>query len=121
MIEVDYKALGQRIKIARIKKDLTQESVAATVDITLSHMSNIETGKTKVSLPTLIAIANALSVSVDALLCDNVISSKTTFVCEASELLEDCDNFEIHLLVDLLKSAKKIIRKDQNVRKRLEQ
>ena len=73
-MEVDYKAIGQRIKIARIKKGVTQETVADLIDITPAHMSNVETGKTKVSLPTLIAIANALSVSVDTLLCDNVIT-----------------------------------------------
>ena len=78
-MEVDYKAIGQRIKIARIKKGVTQETVADLIDITPAHMSNVETGKTKVSLPTLIAIANALSVSVDTLLCDNVIASKIVF------------------------------------------
>ena len=78
-MEVDYKAIGQRIKIARIKKGVTQETVADLIDITPAHMSNVETGKTKVSLPTLIAIANALSVSVDTLLCDNVIASKIIF------------------------------------------
>ena len=78
-MEVDYKAIGQRIKIARIKKGVTQETVADLIDITPAHMSNVETGKTKVSLPTLIAIANALSVSVDTLLCDNVITSKIVF------------------------------------------
>ena len=60
-MEIDYKAIGQRIKIARIKKGITQESVANIINMTPSHMSNVETGKTKVSLPTLIAIANALS------------------------------------------------------------
>ena len=64
-MEIDYKAIGQRIKIARIKKGITQEAVADLIDITPAHMSNVETGKTKVSLPTLIEIANALSVSVD--------------------------------------------------------
>lgn len=78
-MEIDYKAIGQRIKIARIKKGITQESVANIINMTPSHMSNVETGKTKVSLPTLIAIANALSVSVDTLLCDNVLSSKVIF------------------------------------------
>lgn len=53
-MEVDYKAIGQRIKIARIKKGVTQETVADLIDITPAHMSNVETGKTKVSLPTLI-------------------------------------------------------------------
>jgi len=46
-VEVDYKAIGQRIKIARIKKGVTQETVADLIDITPAHMSNVETGKTK--------------------------------------------------------------------------
>ena len=100
-MEVDYKAIGQRIKIARIKKGVTQETVADLIDITPAHMSNVETGKTKVSLPTLIAIANALSVSVDTLLCDNV---------------SDCDEYEVRFLVDLMKSAKIAFRKDKNIR-----
>ena len=49
-MEIDYKAIGQRIKIARIKKGITQEAVADLIDITPAHMSNVETGKTKVSL-----------------------------------------------------------------------
>lgn len=46
-MEVDYKAIGQRIKIARIKKGVTQETVADLIDITPAHMSNVETGKKK--------------------------------------------------------------------------
>lgn len=115
-MEVDYKAIGQRIKIARIKKDITQEAVADLIDITPAHMSNVETGKTKVSLPTLIAIANALSVSVDTLLCDNVIASKVIFEREATDIFSDCDEYEIRFLVDLMKSAKIAYRKDKNTR-----
>ena len=109
-MEVDYKAIGQRIKIARIKKGVTQETVADLIDITPAHMSNVETGKTKVSLPTLIAIANALSVSVDTLLCDNVIASKIIFEKEAKELFEDCNEYEIRVLVDVLKATKQSLR-----------
>ena len=32
-MEIDYKAIGQRIKIARIKKGITQEAVADLIDI----------------------------------------------------------------------------------------
>lgn len=115
-MEVDYKAIGQRIKIARIKKGVTQETVADLIDITPAHMSNVETGKTKVSLPTLIAIANALSVSVDTLLCDNVITSKIVFEKEAKDILSDCDEYEVRFLVDLMKSAKIAFRKDKDIR-----
>lgn len=119
-MEIDYKAIGQRIKIARIKKGTTQEAVADTIDITPAHMSNIETGKTKVSLPTLIAIANALSVSVDILLCDNVLASKVVFEGEAKEVFNDCDEYEVRLLVDLLKSSKEAIRRDRKTRNQFE-
>lgn len=115
-MDVDYKALGKRIKIARINKDITQEVVAEKIDITASHMSNIETGKTKVSLPVLINIANALSVTVDELLCDNVLNSKIIFEGEAKEIFNDCDEYEVRMLVDVLKYMKEAIRKDREIR-----
>lgn len=120
IVEIDYKAIGQRIRTARIKKGMTQEVVSYIVDVTPAHMSNIETGKTKVSLSTLIAVANALSVSVDALLCDNVLNVKVVFEIEAKELFKDCDEYEIRLLVDILKSAKEAIRKDRKARTRFD-
>lgn len=64
-MELDYKAIGKRIKIARIKADLTQERLAEMVEISPTHMSNIETGTTRVSLTAIVSLANALSVTVD--------------------------------------------------------
>lgn len=43
-MELDYKALGKRIKIARIKADMTQDRLSTIRDISPSHISNIETG-----------------------------------------------------------------------------
>jgi len=53
-MELDYKAIGKRIKIARIKKNLTQEAIADKIGITPQHVSNIETGNASVSLTTLV-------------------------------------------------------------------
>ena len=41
-MEVDYKAIGQRIKIARIKKGVTQETVADLIDITPAHIPYLQ-------------------------------------------------------------------------------
>lgn len=112
-VELDYKAIGQRIKIARIKIGVTQEAISEAIDITPAHMSNIETGRTKVSLPTLVSIANALSVSVDMLLCDNIHMSKVIFEGEAKSILEDCDEYEIRFLVDLLRAGKEALRRER--------
>lgn len=123
---VDYRAIGKRIKIARIKlgsdftQEFTQEVLSERTGISLPHISNIETGKTKLSLPTLINIANALSVSVDELLCDNVVHSKAVFEKEAAEVFEDCSDFEVRVIVDILKSTKEALRKDQQFRKNLQ-
>ena len=36
-MELDYKAIGKRIKIARIKKNLTQEAIADKIGITQQY------------------------------------------------------------------------------------
>ena len=111
-MELDYRAIGKRIKIARIKADLTQEALAEKASLSATHMSNIETGNSKLSLPMIVSLANALYVSVDELLCDCVTHSKEVFSHEIQMLLEDCDDYEIRMLADLLKAAKDTIRKN---------
>ena len=118
-MEVDYKAIGRRIKIARIRKDVSQEYVAEKVEMSPSHMSNIETGNTKLSLPAIIAIANTVGTSVDELLHDNVLHSHHVFVKEARELLEDCDDYEVRILVDVLRATKESLRKDSDLRNKM--
>lgn len=115
-MKIDYDAIGLRIKIARIKAKITQETLAVQVGLSPAHISNIETGNTKLSLPTIINIANALSVSVDELLCDNVTCSNHVFNKEAQEILADCSPYDIRILLDVLKSTKEALRKDERFR-----
>ena len=109
-MELDFKAIWKRIKIARIKKNFTQEAVADRIGVSPQHVSNIETGNSSVSLPTLVAIANMLSVSVDELLCDTVLTSKPIFEREAKDIFEDCNEYEVRVLVDVLKATKNSMR-----------
>ena len=108
-MELDYKLIGQRVKICRIKSGLTQEKTAGLAGLTAQHISNIETGNTKVSLPTLVAIANALSVSIDSFLIDNVLNSKNVMYNEACEIFEDSNPYETRIFLEVLKSTKKAI------------
>ena len=54
---MDYTAIGKRIRAKRKQKDLSQEELAEMVNISTVHMSHIETGYTKLSLPVLVDIA----------------------------------------------------------------
>lgn len=66
-VAMDLKAVGQRIKMAREAKNLTQEDLAALVDLSATHVSVIERGLKVAKLDTFVAIANALEVSADTL------------------------------------------------------
>lgn len=74
-ILVDLSAIGSRIKAARERKHLTQEDLAAIVDLSPTHVSVIERGVKPPKLETFVRIANALGVSADTLLQDVVDSS----------------------------------------------
>lgn len=115
-MELDYKAIGKRIKIARIKADLTQEKLAELVDISPTHMSNIETGTTRVSLTTIVHIANALKVTTDDLLCDNVLKANIQFQKDIAEILDDCDEYEIRIIKDTIDALKSTLRRDARLR-----
>ena len=108
---------GKRIKIARIKADLTQERLAEAVEISPTHLSNIETGTTRVSLTAIVNLANALSVTVDDLLCDSVIQAKPQFEKDIAALLEDCDEYEIRMIRDMAQALKDTLRRDARLRK----
>jgi len=69
---VDLSAIGSRIKAARERKHLTQEDLAAIVDLSPTHVSVIERGVKPPKLETFVNIANALGVSADTLLQDVV-------------------------------------------------
>ena len=78
-MDINYKAIGVRIKAARARKGVTQGYIANLIGLSTPHISNIETGNTKLGLPTIIHLANVLDVSVDELLCDNIKRSEKIF------------------------------------------
>ena len=84
---MDLKAVGQRIKVAREAKNLTQEELAALVNLSTTHVSVIERGLKVTKLDTFVAIANALDVSADALLIDVVTHSVTGVTNELSDMI----------------------------------
>lgn len=83
---MDLKAIGSRIKAAREHRHLTQEELAAMVDLSATHISVIERGAKPPKLETFIKLANALEVSADTLLQDVVDHSSEGV---ANELAQD--------------------------------
>jgi len=88
------------------------------VSVSPSHISNIETGTTRVSLTLIVNIANALSVTVDDLLCDNIIKARMPIEKDIAEILEDCNEYEIRMIADMAKALKDTLRKTEHLREK---
>lgn len=69
---MDYEALGKRVRLHRKMRDMTQEELAAAINVSTSFIGHIERGTRKLSVETLIGIADALQVSCDLLLQDSM-------------------------------------------------
>ena len=65
---MDYYKIGQRVRMLRRAQDLSQEELAERVGISVTHMSHIETGNTKLSLPVFLQLSQVLGVGTDDLL-----------------------------------------------------
>ena len=68
-------AIGARIREARLKKKLTQEQLAEKADIGFYYVGEIERGVKLPSLTVFIQIVEALGVTADSLLKDELTAS----------------------------------------------
>lgn len=109
---MDFTKMGNKIAIERIKNNKTQECLAEEVGITPAFLSNIETGKRKPSLSTLILLANKLNLSLDYLLInDNIdeIINKDIYMKQLYKQIEKLDNTKKQKLLEIIDYiAKKI-------------
>lgn len=110
-MELDYNAIGKRIRTARKSLDLTQEELAEQVNLSIPHMSHIERGRTKVSLPSLILIANALNTTVDNLLYDNLSIAVDSFDKDFKDLLTDCTDDEKRVIYTAAEQVKHALKR----------
>lgn len=113
-MELDYIDIGKRIKAKRLRRGWGQDRLADFAELSYTHMSHVETGKTKVSLPSLVKIANALGATLDELVCDSLSGADKTFEHELSEEIKDCSEEEIRVIVDTVKALKVSLRKRIN-------
>ena len=116
MTELDYNAIGVRIRRLRKEQGLTQQALAELSHQEPSNVSHIERGATKLSLPTIVNIANALGVSVDDLLCDSLKKSGNSFGRIAENILRDCSHRELQIITEMMLTLKETLRRTDNTK-----
>lgn len=102
----DPVALGERIAHIRKANNLTQENIAELLNVSVSKISHIETGKTVCSLSLLLKLADVFHISITNLL-DGVIvtgiDKKNYCAHELSEIIPTLSTSHRKLLFQIAK------------------
>jgi transcriptional regulator with XRE-family HTH domain len=96
-----YEEVGRSIRQERLKRKITQEDLGMRVGLTRTSITNIERGRQKLLLHTLVAIADALAVGLTSLL---PVSSGTP-PQNLDKLLKDKPDAEREFVLAGLRSA----------------
>ena len=108
---LDYIGIGMRIREVRVKKGWTQAVLAERSGIEPSNISHIERAATKLSLPTLLHIANALGATLDSLVYGNLHNSTHVSVSIINDAIKDCTPEELRALTDMIQTTKTLLRR----------
>ena len=107
---MDNSALGKRIREARLKKKMTQDQLSEKVGVSLYYIGEIERGAKSPSLKMFISIAQALDVSTDSLLRDEISTGNIYVNNEITKKLDMLTPKQRACAVEILEAYIKAIR-----------
>ncbi len=100
-MKLNLKMMGFRISTQRRKLNMTQEELAEKVDVSVKHISAIETGRTKANISLLYDIATCLDVTIDYFTFGIVKKNKLE---EIEEYLRECTDEEVDIIKVMVKA-----------------
>ena len=107
---IDYISIGNRIKEIRTAKGWTQAKLAEESGVEPSNISHIERAATKLSLPTLVNIANALGVTLDEIAYGSLVKSSHVSIKMIDEILADCSPDELKSIAEVIRTTKSVLK-----------
>ena len=105
-MDINYKMLGSRIKAKRGSVKKTQEQAAEFLDVSVSYMSQIERGVTKISLDTLAKLAAFIEADIAELITGVAVTDKRYMLAEINSNIADLSPKERQMLNDFVKLLK---------------
>lgn len=78
-----------------------------------SNISHIERAATKLSLPTLVNIANALEVTLDEIAYGSLVKDKHISIKIIDDILADCSPEEIKAITQVIKTTKSVLKSNK--------
>lgn len=101
--ELDYVALGMRIRKARKERHVTQEQLGEICELSTAHIGHIERGTRIPSLDTLFRISQALDVSMDYLVFDSIAPDEQLFT-SLNSMLQTKDKRKVKVFLTTVRA-----------------
>ena len=100
-MNVDYAAIGQRIKQARRRRVLAQERLAEVFAVSVGYISQIERGVTKISLDTLAAVSASLDCELAELVTGVAVRQGGYLEQELAQTVDRMDGRQRKMLLEM--------------------
>ena len=107
MKNIDYTAMGGRIRNARLDAGLSQSELAERCNLSVSFLGHIERGSRKMSLETLVTVCEVLNLSTDYLLQDELPGSDAVIGNIIASVKKQC-SYQYDRYVTIIKALAEI-------------
>lgn len=112
---LNYKQIGQRIRVIRKVQKLTQAEVAERTGLSVPYISHIENGVKQASLQAVVNIAEALGCTADDIVYENQPERHGIWPPELADLLSGCTGQEQQFLLGVLSAMKDYIINNRHI------
>ena len=113
-MEIDFILVGKRIKEIRIEKGISQVTMADALGCDPCYVSKMECGAKRISISRIVAVAEALNVSVDTLLGrDGQTTEKEAF----GDIFRESTPYERRLILGTIRGLMQVLREETAMEK----
>jgi len=109
---IDLKMVGERIRNARKKLNLTQEKAAERASISSGLWSHLELGNQRAGLRAYWQIAAALDLTLDDIFLDDVTSARLHKAFSEEGILDACTALEKAIISEMMFALKEILERN---------
>ena len=99
---MEYKLLGKKIKKARLEKNLTQEDFAEKLDLSVSFICQVESGKKKFNLKRLVEVSTILEKPINYFI-DGYEVQDNDEITQIIKILNKMSNIKQKLSLEIIK------------------
>ena len=114
-MELDMVSLGKRLRNIRLQKGMTLDELAEKSGVSSTLIAKIERAEKKGSIESLVAISNALEISIEDLLKDSLLYTHgeewSVHIENFSYLLLDCSDEDSNVIVKNAENLKTLLKK----------